>query len=155
MTGPGASRRPAGRGGRAHRPSRSLAVTTFGTAADAEAMITRIRKIHERVRGIAPDGRPYAASDPHLLRWVHVAEVDSFLAAHQRYGANPLDAAGCDRYAADVAGGARARRPAHCPAGGGAAPARVRARARRPPRPAGDQAVGPKGEPPAGRQVRD
>ncbi len=34
---------------------------------------------------------------------MHVAEVDSFLAAHQRYGANPLDAAGCDRYVADVA----------------------------------------------------
>ena len=31
-----------------------------------------------------PDGTPYAASDPHLLRWVHVAEADSFLRAHQR-----------------------------------------------------------------------
>ena len=31
-----------------------------------------------------PDGSPYAASDPHLLAWVHVAEVDSFLRAYQR-----------------------------------------------------------------------
>ena len=56
-----------------------------------------------RSRGTAPDGRPYAASDPHLLRWVHLAEVDSFLGAHQRYGARPLDEAGCDGYVADTA----------------------------------------------------
>jgi uncharacterized protein (DUF2236 family) len=89
--------------GRLHRTSHFLAVTTFGTASDAEAMIARIRAIHERVRGIAADGRPYAASDPHLLRWVHVAEVDSFLYAYQRYGADSLDQAGRDGYVADAA----------------------------------------------------
>ncbi|MEO7261012.1 MAG: oxygenase MpaB family protein [Jatrophihabitantaceae bacterium] len=89
--------------GRLHRTSHFLAVTTFGTQADAEAMIARIRAIHQRVRGIAPDGRPYAASDPHLLRWVHLAEVDSFLYAYQRYGAGSLDQAGRDGYVADAA----------------------------------------------------
>ena len=66
-------------------------------------MIARIQAVHERVRGVAPDGRPYAASDPHLLRWVHLAEVDSFLTTYQRYGANPLDQAGRDGYVADTA----------------------------------------------------
>jgi uncharacterized protein (DUF2236 family) len=89
--------------GRLQRTSHFLAVTTFGTAEDAEAMVRRIRAVHQRVRGTAPDGRPYSASDPHLLRWVHVAEVDSFLAAHQRYGRHPLDAAGRDGYVADTA----------------------------------------------------
>jgi uncharacterized protein (DUF2236 family) len=89
--------------GRLARTSYFLAVTTFGAGADAQATIDRIRGIHERVRGTAPDGRPYAASDPHLLRWVHLAEVDSFLAAHQRYGARPLDQAGRDGYVADTA----------------------------------------------------
>jgi uncharacterized protein (DUF2236 family) len=89
--------------GRLHRTSHFLAVTTFGTEADAEAMIARIRAIHQRVRGITPDGRPYAASDPHLLRWVHVAEVDSFLHTYQRYGASSLDQAGRDGYVADSA----------------------------------------------------
>ncbi len=89
--------------GRLSRTSYFLAVTTFGTAADAEAMIDRIRGIHERVTGTAEDGRPYAASDPHLLRWVHLAEVDSFLDAHQRYGAQPLDEADRDGYVADTA----------------------------------------------------
>lgn len=89
--------------GRLARTSYFLAVTTFGTAADAQATIDRIRSIHQRVTGVAPDGRPYAASDPHLLRWVHLAEIDSFLNAHQRYGAAPLDQAGRDGYVADTA----------------------------------------------------
>lgn len=94
--------------GRLQRTSTFLATTTFGTAADAQAAVDRVRTIHERVRGTAPDGRPYAASDPHLLRWVHVAEVDSFLRAHQRFGRRPLDAVACDGYLADTAHIARA-----------------------------------------------
>jgi uncharacterized protein (DUF2236 family) len=89
--------------GRLQRTSYFLAVTTFGTAADAEQMVAAVRSVHERVVGTAPDGRAYAASDPHLLRWVHVAEIDSFLAAHQRYGKTPLDAGGRDAYVADAA----------------------------------------------------
>jgi uncharacterized protein (DUF2236 family) len=89
--------------GRLQRTSYFLAITTFGTAEDAERMVAAIRTVHERVVGTAPDGRPYAASDPHLLRWVHVAEVDSFLGAHQRYGAHPLDAGGRDTYVAQAA----------------------------------------------------
>ena len=89
--------------GRLQRTSSFLATTTFGVADDAQAVVDHVRAIHARVKGVTSDGVPYAASDPHLLRWVHVAEVDSFLAAHQRYGAKPLDAAGCDRYVADVA----------------------------------------------------
>jgi uncharacterized protein (DUF2236 family) len=89
--------------GRLQRTSYFLAVTTFGTAADAERMVAAVRAVHEKVVGTAPDGRPYAASDPHLLRWVHVAEADSFLVAHQRYGARPLDAEGRDTYVAQIA----------------------------------------------------
>ncbi|MGA9749941.1 MAG: oxygenase MpaB family protein, partial [Nocardioides sp.] len=89
--------------GRLQRTSHFLAVTTFGTAADAERMVAMIRRVHEGVVGTAPDGRPYAASDPHLLEWVHVAEIDSFLTAHQRYGAAPLDQAGRDAYVAETA----------------------------------------------------
>ena len=89
--------------GRLQRTSYFLAVTTFGTAADADKMVSAVRSVHERVVGTAPDGRAYAASDPHLLRWVHVAEIDSFLTAHQCYGRHPLDAAGRDAYVADAA----------------------------------------------------
>jgi uncharacterized protein (DUF2236 family) len=89
--------------GRLQRTSTFLAVTTFGPAADAQRAVDRVRGIHQRVHGIAPDGRPYHASDPHLLEWVHVAEVDSFLLAHRLYGADPLDQSGRDGYVADTA----------------------------------------------------
>ncbi|WP_291378309.1 oxygenase MpaB family protein [Demequina sp.] len=89
--------------GRLERTSTFLATTTFGAADDAQAMVDRIRAVHDRVRGKAPDGRPYNASDPHLLLWVHVAEADSFLTAHQRYGAEPLSAQRADEYVAQTA----------------------------------------------------
>jgi uncharacterized protein (DUF2236 family) len=89
--------------GRLQRTSSFLATTTYGTAEDAERAVAIVRSVHRRVRGVAPDGRPYAATDPRLLEWVHVAEVDSFLRCHQRYGAEPLDDADADGYVADMA----------------------------------------------------
>ncbi len=94
--------------GRLQRTSTFLAETTFGTIEDADRAIRIVRAVHGRIDGVAPDGRPYEASDPHLLRWVHVAEIDSFLRAHDRYGAHRLDAGGRDAYVADTAHVARA-----------------------------------------------
>ncbi len=93
--------------GRLQRTARFLAGTTYGTAAQAEMACATVRRVHGRVRGTAPDGRPYDANDPHLLLWVHIAEVDSFLAAHQRFGARPLDRAEQDQYVSDLARVAR------------------------------------------------
>ncbi len=78
-------------------------MTTFGTAADAQRTVDKVRGIHRRVHGVAPDGRAYSADDPHLLEWVHIAEVDSFLLAHRLNGAAPLDRSGRDGYVADMA----------------------------------------------------
>ncbi|WP_296666123.1 oxygenase MpaB family protein [Demequina sp.] len=94
--------------GRLNRTATFLAYTTFGMEDDAQATVDRIRAIHERVRGKAADGRPYRASDPHLLTWVHIAEADSFLAAHRRYGAPRLTDAEADEYVAQTARVARA-----------------------------------------------
>jgi uncharacterized protein (DUF2236 family) len=88
--------------GRLHRTSEFLATTTFGTAEDAQRTVDIVRAIHRRVTGTMPDGSTYAASDPHLLRWVHVAEVDSFLRAYTVYGKNALDQAGRDTYVAQA-----------------------------------------------------
>jgi uncharacterized protein (DUF2236 family) len=89
--------------GRLQRTSHFVAATTFGRPEDARAAITRVRAIHESVTGTAPDGRAYAASDPHLLTWVHVAEIYAFLRAYEAYGSEPLDQAGRDAYVADMA----------------------------------------------------
>ncbi len=84
--------------GRLQRTSHFLATTTFGTIADAESTVARVRAIHERVRGSDERGRPYRASDPVLLSWVHVAEAHSFLTAFQRYAPEPLTPAEADTY---------------------------------------------------------
>jgi len=84
--------------GRLQRTSLFLAMTTFGPADQAEAVIARIRRIHDGVRGTAPDGRAYSANDPHLLAWVHITEIDSFLRAYRRFGGSTLTDAQSDEY---------------------------------------------------------
>jgi len=89
--------------GRLQRTSHFIAATTFGRREDAMAAIANVRAVHEHVTGTAQGGRPYAASDPHLLTWVHVAEVHAFLRAYAVYGERPLDQAARDGYVADMA----------------------------------------------------
>ena len=89
--------------GRLRRTSQFISGTTFGSTRDAEWLIDKVRTIHLQVTGTAPDGRPYAASDPDLLTWVHVAEVSSFLAAHLRYRDPQLSRADQDAYYAEIA----------------------------------------------------
>jgi uncharacterized protein (DUF2236 family) len=84
--------------GRLHRTSHFLATTTYGTISDAEASIARVNAIHGRIRGRTPEGVAYRANDPALLTWIHLAEVDSFLTAHQALAAQPLDPAEADSY---------------------------------------------------------
>ena len=66
--------------------ARWLVVTTFGSAELAEREAGRVRRRHAVVRGTLPDGRAYSAGDPELLRWVHLAFTDAFLAAQQAVG---------------------------------------------------------------------
>ncbi|WP_277594113.1 oxygenase MpaB family protein [Pseudomonas chlororaphis] len=89
--------------GRLRRTAQFISGTTFGSRQDAEWLIDKVRTIHLQIVGHAPDGRPYAASDPQLLTWVHVAEVSSFLAAHLRYRNPQLSSADQDRYYGEVA----------------------------------------------------
>jgi uncharacterized protein (DUF2236 family) len=89
--------------GRLQRTAGFLAATVFGTTEDAERAIAKVRQVHRHVRGVAPDGRRYSAADPHLVTFVHVTEVDSFLAAHHVYGRSRLSPADADRYVAEMA----------------------------------------------------
>lgn len=94
--------------GRLRRTARFIALTTYGGREEAEAVIARVRHIHDRVGGTLPDGRPYAANDPALLAWVHVTEALSFLNAWRRYVEPDISLADQDRYWAEVARVARA-----------------------------------------------
>ena len=89
--------------GRLHRTGGFVGATTFGSTADAEKAIATVKRVHKRVQGTAPNGTPYAATDPHLLAWVHATEVDSFLRAFQRYSGDPLSPEDQDRYVAEMA----------------------------------------------------
>lgn len=89
--------------GRLGRTASFVTGTTFGSTEVAERLFTLVRGIHRKVRGTAPDGRPYSADDPALLRWVHVTEVSSFLRAHQRFTPFPVRGDQADRYFHEVA----------------------------------------------------
>ena len=81
-----------------------LTVVTFGDTRQAERECARVRGLHRRVRGVVSiDGseQAYAATDPDLLRWVHVAFTESFLATHRIWG-GPIPG-GEDAYVAEWA----------------------------------------------------
>jgi len=94
--------------GRLRRTARFIALTTYGGREEAEAVIRRVRHIHDRVGGTLPGGTPYAANDPALLAWVHVTEATSFLNAWRRYVEPRMPPADQDRYFAEMAQVARA-----------------------------------------------
>jgi uncharacterized protein (DUF2236 family) len=94
--------------GRLRRTARFIALTTYGTRADAEAAVARVRAIHARIGGMTNNGTPYAADDPRLLSWVHLTETTSFLAAWRRYGEPGMSVADQDRYFAEMSIVARA-----------------------------------------------
>ena len=88
--------------GRLQRTANFLGATTFGKGSDAEQAVAVVRAIHSRVTGTMPDGTAYVADEPHLLGWVHITELDSFLTAYRRYGAQPITQAEADEYVSEM-----------------------------------------------------
>ena len=62
--------------GRLQRTGDYVSTLTFGTTEDALALTARVRKVHTSLK----------LDDPHLLLWVHMAMVDSFLDTALRSG---------------------------------------------------------------------
>jgi uncharacterized protein (DUF2236 family) len=89
--------------GRLLQTANFIGFTTYGTRAQAYASIERVLAVHQAVRGVADDGVPYFANDPHLLAWVHAAETSMFLTAYRRYGAVRLSNDDADRYVREMA----------------------------------------------------
>jgi uncharacterized protein (DUF2236 family) len=80
---------------------RWLTVTTFASSTAVANEAGRVNKMHDHVKGnyTTSSGKTvrYTAADPHLLRWVHIAFMDSFLRCHQAYSTRPLPG-GADAY---------------------------------------------------------
>jgi uncharacterized protein (DUF2236 family) len=92
--------------GRLDGTIRWITTVSFGSAEQARGASAIVSRIHERVRGTYEDaaGRPvpYAAGDPDLLTWVHLAFADSFLRTHLLLSAHPIPG-GPDAYVRDWA----------------------------------------------------
>lgn len=92
--------------GRLSGTIRWLTVTTFGASEAVAGEASRVNRLHDRVSGDFIDGggavRAYRASDEHLLLWVHVAFMESFLIAHEHYADAPIPqgatTSGADNY---------------------------------------------------------
>ena len=89
--------------GRTRRTGEFVQGVVYGSSARAERLCRMVRKVHEPVVGIAPDGRPYAANDPDLLDWVHIAEYLAIAAANRRFSLTPMTRDELDQYIAEVA----------------------------------------------------
>ena len=72
--------------GRMLQTANFLGFTTYGPKDLAYSSIERVLAVHEAVRGTADDGVEYYANDPHLLLWVHCAEISMFLEGYLKFG---------------------------------------------------------------------
>ena len=70
---------------RLQRTGRAAMITVYAGQGQAEAMIARVVKMHERVAGTTPSGESYRANDPALLTWVHVTAGFGFAEAYHRF----------------------------------------------------------------------
>ncbi|MEU4237776.1 oxygenase MpaB family protein [Actinoplanes sp. NPDC026619] len=73
--------------GRLTRTSAYVGTVVWGTTEEAEAASLRVRRMHARMTAADPrTGERFRIDEPDLLRWVHVAEVESFLSTAVRAG---------------------------------------------------------------------
>jgi uncharacterized protein (DUF2236 family) len=85
---------------RLRRTGLAAMVTIYGPRGTAEAMIARVRRMHDVVAGTTPSGEVYHANDPELLTWVQGTAAYGFLQAYHAY-VQPISLAERDRYYAE------------------------------------------------------
>jgi uncharacterized protein (DUF2236 family) len=83
--------------GRLRRTGLAAMVTVYGARSMAEAMIARVRRMHDRIAGTTPSGEAYHANDPELLNWVQGTAAYGFLQAYHTY-VRPLSLEERNRY---------------------------------------------------------
>ena len=78
--------------GRLNRTSDYVGTVVYGSTEQVEAAASRVRRLHSRMSATDPGtGETFRIDDPDLLRWVHVAEVESFLTIARRAGVRLTD----------------------------------------------------------------
>lgn len=89
--------------GRTKRTGQFVQGVVYGSTAEAEQWCATVKRVHRRVVGATPDGRPYDARDPELVDWVHCTEYLAIAAGNRRFAAQPMTRADLDRYIAETA----------------------------------------------------
>ncbi len=87
--------------GRLSRTSVYVTETTYGAMPEVEAAIEVVRRAHRPVTGTSERNLPYSANRPEMAAWVHNVLTDSFLAAYQAFGPEPLSVVDADRFVAE------------------------------------------------------
>lgn len=88
--------------GRLGRTAFFIAATTYGSTNMANAIIEKVNQIHTKISGIDEFGKPYSATDPHLLAWVHLTETYSFMQAFEDYRKEKLSSMNKDQYFSEM-----------------------------------------------------
>lgn len=90
--------------GRLGRTAFFIAATTYGSQEMALNIIDKVNRIHTKITGLDEFGKPYQASDPHLLAWVHLTETRSFMSAFESHRTELLSLSAKDQYFAEMKG---------------------------------------------------
>lgn len=78
--------------GRLTRTSNYVGTVVYGSTPEVEAAASRLRRLHAKMTAVDPrTGERFRVDEPHLLRWVHVALVESFLTTARRAGVRLTD----------------------------------------------------------------
>jgi uncharacterized protein (DUF2236 family) len=73
--------------GRLLRTATYVSTVIYGTTEEAERAGSRLRRLHSRLSAVdSRTGEQFRVDEPELLRWVHVAEIESFLTTATRAG---------------------------------------------------------------------
>jgi uncharacterized protein (DUF2236 family) len=73
--------------GRLMRTATYVSTVIYGTTEEAETAGSRLRRLHSRLSAVdSRTGEQFRVDEPDLLRWVHVAEIESFLTTATQAG---------------------------------------------------------------------
>ena len=75
-------------------------LTVYGGPEAAAATGRRLRQMHKRIQGVAPDGTRYSALEPEAYAWVHATLADAIVSGHRRFG-KPMSPAEVERFYAE------------------------------------------------------